>query len=207
MMTLAAPASGAAEGGEHSGSRAEARRIAICATPEQAGRVAAFYRERPGTMPIMAARGLGLSPAVVSSALPAARAASATRDAFADVWAAMSRWRQANFLILKGPHVFEILSGVSEGSPSTRSRFYNIKYDHALRGHLRPDLLSGIYAIDLPAESGEHIRGVMFFDDAGELAFGAFMSGESLHPEAEEIEKFEAVMALVRSATPACPGG
>lgn len=177
----------------------------LCANAEQAKQIAEFYAESPGTLPVMAARRLGMSPAVVASALDAERAVSALPDAFVDVWAAMSEWEEANFLIMQGPNVFEIMSGVSAGAPSTRSQYFNIKYDNPLRGHLRPDLYSSIYAVSLPGTEDTVIRGVMFFDADGELVFGTFVSGEALKPSPEQIGKFDDVMELIRSRPSVCP--
>jgi putative heme iron utilization protein len=176
----------------------------LCATPEQAAQIGEFYDENPGMLPVLAARRLGMPAAVVASALEGELIASAPADAFAEVWAAMAGFGQANFLIMVGANVFEILSGVAPGAPSTRSQYFNLEYAHPLRGHLRPDLYSSIYAIAMPGNEDTVVRGVMFFDADGGLVFGVFISGESLDPTAEDLAKFADVMALVRSKPPAC---
>lgn len=176
----------------------------FCATNEQRNRVAEFYKRRPGTLPVIAARELGMVDAVVASALGREQAASAPGVAFSDVWAAMSAWRQANFLIMKDENVFEVLSGVAPGTPSKTSQYFNIEYREPLRGHLRPDRYASIYAIAIPADEDVTIRGVMFFNMKGTLVFGAFVSGESLTATAEDVEKFDTVMTLVRSHDDVC---
>ena len=176
----------------------------LCANPEQVAQVAKFYTDNPGTLPVMAGRRLGMSTAAVSSALDEAQAASAPGAAFAEVWAAMTGFEQANFLIMKGQNVFEIMSGVSPGAPSTRSQYFNLKYENPLRGHLRPDLYSAIYAVALPGSEDTVIRGVMFLDEEGELVFGTFISGEALDPSPEALAKFDAVMEMVRSLPSVC---
>ena len=185
------------------GAAGQASAEASCATPDQRQQIQNFYAENPGTLPTIAARRLKLPEELVASGLPADQAASAPGEAFAEVWALMSRWEQANFLIMKGANVFEILSPVAPGAPSTRSDYYNIEYTHPLRGHLRPDLYTSIYAVAIPAKE-ETIRGVLFYDPDGESVFGAFISGEALTPPASELAKFDAVMALIRSKPPVC---
>jgi putative heme iron utilization protein len=175
-----------------------------CATPEQSQAIREFYAGKPGTLPVIAARRLGLPDALVTSGLPGDQAVSAPGSAFADVWAAMTAWQQANFLIMKGQNVFEILSGVAAGAPSKRSSYFNIAYEHPLRGHLRPDLYGSIYALDMPGDGETPIRGVLFFDTDGALVFGAFISGEALQPGPGEMEKFAAVWDLVEGRPSVC---
>lgn len=176
-----------------------------CATPEQLRRIQEFYAANPATIPVIAAQRLGLPDAVVVSGLAAGQSVSASGSAFAEVWAAMTGWRQANFLIMKGRNVFEILSGVGPGKPSERSDYFNIAYEQPLRGHLRPDLYASVYAIDLPNGEETPIRGVLFFDEDAALVFGAFISGESLDPPPAEMQKFETVWQLIRDMPSVCP--
>ncbi|MCS6948056.1 MAG: hypothetical protein NZM12_10610 [Steroidobacteraceae bacterium] len=187
-----------------SSARAAGGTSAHCATSAEAQRVVEFYRTHPGTMPAIAARRLALPEARVVSSLPAAQAASASGRHFAEVWNAMTRWRRATFLIMKGANVFEVESGVAPIKPSKTSQYHNIEYTQPLRGHLRPDQYTAIYAIAIPGKDGAVARGVLFFDDSGESVFGAFVSGEGEPPAAEEIAKFDAVMQLVRSKGPVC---
>jgi len=178
-----------------------------CATAEQAQQVQAFYRENPGTMPVIAARRLGMPETVVVSGLPAEQWASAPGSAFAEIWTAMTGWGEVTFLIMKGSNVFEIKSAVGAGTPSKTSQYYNIEYKHPLRGHLRPDLYDAIYAIAIPGKEGVPARGIITYDASGDAVFGAFVSGEGPPPPASEIAKFDEVMALVRSKPPVCPRG
>lgn len=177
----------------------------FCASDAQKQRIDEFYQERPGTMPVIAASRLGLPAALVTSGLAAGQSVSAPGSAFAEVWAELSRWEQANFLIMKGNNVFEILSGVSSGAPSKTSSYFNIKYDNPLRGHLRPDEYAAIYAVTIPGKDESVLRGVMFFDADGDMVFGVFLSGESLHPPPGDLVKFDELVALVSSHSAVCP--
>jgi len=177
----------------------------LCATPEQAQKIREFYAEKPGTMPVIATRALGLPEAVVTSGLPAGQAVSVSADAFAEVWASMSAWEEAVFLIMKGNTVFEILTGVGEGKPSETSDYFNIEYKHALRGHLRPDQYESIYAISIPGRNDVISRGVLVYDAKGTLVFGAFISGDVLSPSESELTKFDELWAMIQAGPSVCP--
>lgn len=175
----------------------------FCATPQQTQQIREFYRNHAMTMPVIASRELGLPEAVVVSGLLPEQAASAPGKAFDDIWGAMTRWKAATFLIMKGKNVFEVLSGIGEISHSKISAYTNIEYVHPMRGHLRPDLYESIYAVSLPGREGEAARGIIFYNDQGASVFGAFMTGETSAP-ASEVAKFDEVMELVRSKTAVC---
>lgn len=175
----------------------------FCATPQQTQQIREFYRNNAMTMPVIASRKLELSEAVVASGLPPEQAASAPAKDFAEIWEAMMRWKEATFLIMKGPNVFEVLSGIGKIERSKTSAYTNIEYVHPMRGHLRPDLYESIYAVSLPGKDGEAARGILFYDAEGTSVFGVFMSGD-ISPPASELAKFDEVMKLVRSKTPVC---
>lgn len=178
----------------------------ICATDQEREQVRAFYEEFGAALPFTAARRLGLPEGKVAAALPADQAVSAPGSAFAEVWALLSEVSQANFLITRGGTVFEILSDVSPGAPSTRSQYFNIEYTAPLRGHLRPDEFAAIYAIDLEIGEGEgRIQGVLFYDGEAELVFGVFVSGEALATTEENRAHFAAVKALIEAKRSVCP--
>ena len=178
----------------------------MCATPDQAKQIQAFYKDKPGTMPVIAGRQLKLPEALVASGLPADQMAGTTGAAFADVWAAIVEWKQPVFLITKDLNVFEILSPVGAATKSKTSEYTNIAYEHPLRGHLRPDLYASIYAVALPTkEEGLVARGVLFYDANGASVFGAFVSGEGPTPTAGDIAGFDALKAMIKKRPPACP--
>lgn len=176
----------------------------MCATPEQAKRIQAFYKDKPATMPVIAARQLDLPEALVASGLATDQMAGTTGAAFTDVWAAMMQWKQAVFLITKDQNIFEILSPVAAATPSKTSQYTNVAYDHPLRGHLRPDLYTSIYVVALPGKDGVVARGVLFYDANGASVFGAFVSGEGPAPTTSDLANFDALMALVKSRPPVC---
>lgn len=179
----------------------------FCANEEQSKLIHTFFAENPGSMPAIAARRLGLPEAIVASGLPAGQAASASSSIFPDVWASMTEWNVALFLIMKGANVFEIKSAAGEGKPSEASNYFNVAYEHPLRGHLRPDLYTSIYAIEMPGRTDqEPNRGVIFFDENGDSVFGAFLSSDGPDPAPSEVAKFHATMELIKASPSVCSG-
>ncbi len=179
----------------------------VCASDEQQQQVRAYYATSPGVVPSIASRRLGLPEALLISALPAEQAVMTSGAAFYEVWAEMADWEQATFMIMKGLNVFEIVSPIGAGAPSQTSQYWNIEYVHPVRGHLRPDLYAGVAAVVLPREAdGVTLRGVLVFDDAGDLVFGAFISGDGPPPPDSEIAKFDRVMAMIREKPALCRG-
>ena len=179
----------------------------FCATPEQVKQVATFYAANPGTMPPVAATRLKLPEATVASALGTDVSASVPGADFAEVWAAIGAWKEATFLIMKGPNVFEIRSAAGKGTPSKSSKYFNIEYSHPLRGHLRPDLYSAIYAVQLPGKNKDQVspRGVIAYDQDGASVFGAFLGGDGPPPDPADLAKFDDLLALMRSKPQVCP--
>jgi putative heme iron utilization protein len=178
---------------------------AVCATPEQAKQVQAHYAANPG-MPFRAAPALKLNEAVIASALPKEHAAGTGPANFAQVWEAM-KGMEGTFLVMKGGNVFEIHDKVPVGEASTRSKFFNLKGEgDGMAGHLRPDLLSAIYALAIPGkEKDQMTRAVIFVDGAsGESAFAFVVSGEGPPPSAETVTQYDKLMAAVKALPAIC---
>lgn len=176
---------------------------ALCATPEQTRRVQEFYAVPPAQPSFMAAPKLGLPEAVVLSALGPDRAVGVPGSEFLRVWESLLAWEEARTLVLKAGHVFEIEGRIHAGRPSTRSSFYNLEYGPGLGGHLRPDLISAIYTLELQGQEGP-IRGVIFLDPKGENAFGVFVPAAPDRPPSKAIAQFAATRELMRRLPRAC---
>jgi heme iron utilization protein len=176
----------------------------LCANSEQRDRVTNYYARNPGSHVTTVSFKTDMNEAQVASAIPSGQAVSAPGEAFEAVWEAMQEWDEASFIIMKGQNVFEVLSSVGTGSPSKRSSYYNIAYEDPLRGHLRPDLYSAIYAVEQPTNNDAVSRGVLFFDQAGATVFGAFISGASKHISADELAKFRKVWDIVAAKPNVC---
>ena len=176
-----------------------------CATVEQIQQIREFYADKPGAMPVTVAKKLGFSAEVVTSGLPADQAISVSSEAFTDVWALMSEWKEAVFVIINGDNIFEVLTGVGAGRPSATSEYFNIEYRYPLRGHLRPDRYGTIYAVAIPRNQNKISRGVLMVDEDGAVLFGVYISGNVLSPSDSELAKFNKLWALIEAKPSVCP--
>jgi putative heme iron utilization protein len=178
---------------------------AVCASPEQAKKVQAAYQEVPGRLPFMVNKTLGLSEAQVASALPTDQAKGVSNAQFAAVWDSLSKWENAVVLILAGGHTIEVYGPIHKGDPSTRSKNFNLSPEGAgMSGHLRPDLVSAIYAVAIPGKDGAKTRGVMFMDGDGKAAFSAFLPSEGAPPTVAQVAQFEATWTAMKAMPSVC---
>lgn len=177
--------------------------LALCATAEQKAQVAPLYTGSPVPAPFMAAMKLGLPEAVVASALPATQATGVSGTEFSKVWSSLQSWDQALTLVIKGANVFEIHGRIPAGAPSTKSAFFNLQAgDAGLGGHLRPDLIGAIYAINLNGAEGP-MRGVTFLDLQGAGLFGVYLP-EGREASSALIAQFDSTQALMASMPRLC---
>lgn len=176
----------------------------ICATKSQVEVVrAAFAKPAPPAL-FAAAKELKLPEALIASALPAAQAYGVEATHFQTVWKSLETWDNSVFVVMKGGNVFETYGKVFAGEPSKRSNFFNLHGDGAgMSGHLRPDLLSSIYVIALPGKDSV-MRGVVFYDTAGEASFAVYVPGEGSKPSDALVAQFEATAAEIRALPGVC---
>ena len=176
---------------------------ALCATAEQKAQIAPLYAGTVVPPPFMAATKLGLPEGIVASALPAAQATGVSGAAFGKVWDSLQGWDQALTLVLKGANVFEIHGRIPAGVPSTKSPFFNLQSAQTgLGGHLRPDLIGAIYAVNLVGAEGP-MRGVTFVDQQGEGMFGVYLP-ESREPSPALVAQFDKTQALMAGMPRLC---
>lgn len=177
---------------------------AACASASQVSAVRAAFAKPTPPAPFAAAMQLKLPEALVVSALPAEQAYGVAATHFQTVWKSLETWEQAVFVVMKGGNVFEAYGKVFAGEPSQRSKFFNLHGEGAgMSGHLRPDLLSSIYVIALPGKESV-MRGVMFYDAAGEASFGVYIPGEGAPPSAALVKQFEATAEEIRALPSIC---
>lgn len=175
----------------------------LCANAEQSASVQALYATVPSPPTFMAASKLGVSEAIVASALAGKQTVGTSSAGFAEIWATLAEWDRATVVLLKGSQVFEVHGPVPAGAPSTKSKFFNLKAgDTGLGGHLRPDLFGAIYAVDIVGAQGP-VRGVTFLDAAGDGIFGVYLP-EGAEPSAAQLAQFEKTRAVIRSQGRAC---
>lgn len=181
---------------------ADAPVSALCATPAQAAESRRLLGE-PRANYWGVAEKLGTTEAAVLSAVAAERGAATSGAAFARVWESVRGWRDAVTLVMKSGHVFEIHGAVNEGSRSTQSRYFNLRGEAGLTGHLRPDRIAAIYAVDLPGRNGREY-GVAFADATGTVAFAIYLpAGDDAR--ADDLKSWEATRALIGAQAPLCP--
>jgi putative heme iron utilization protein len=174
-----------------------------CATSDQVRKVQEFYAKGPAPATFMAAPQLGMPEAVVLSALGAERAIGVPGGEFMKVWESLRTWEEARTIVLKGGHVLEIDGRIHSGKPSTRSSYFNLEYGPGLGGHLRPDLISAIYTLELQGAEGP-IRGVLFLDKDGNNAFGVFVPASRDGPPSKAVPQFETTREMMRALPRAC---
>ncbi len=175
----------------------------LCANPEQATTVKALYATAKVPPTFMAAAKLGLPEALVASAIAGQQAIGTTGAGFETVWKSLQEWADATVVLLKSGYVFEVRGRIPGGTPSTKSQFYNLKQDSAgLGGHLRPDLVGAIYAVDLVGAQGP-LRGVTFLDAAGEGIFGVYLP-EGTEPKPALAAQFEKTRAVIAGLPRVC---
>lgn len=178
----------------------------VCANKDEAARIApALARGPVGPVSSAAiATELSLNEALIVSTYKPEQAVGVSGASFAQVWGSLNAWGESMILITKGGNVFEVTSKIRPGEPSKRSKFFNLKGSGAgLGGHLRPDLISAIYGFALPTKEGA-ARGLMFFGENGESAYGVFVASEGRQPSADELAKFQATWDLLKSLPALC---
>ena len=175
----------------------------LCANPEQATTVKALYATAPVPPTFMAAARLGLPESLVASAIAGQQVIGTTGAGFETVWKSLQEWDDATVVLLKSGYVFEVRGRIPPGAPSTKSQFYNLKQDGAgLGGHLRPDLVGAIYAVDLAGPQGP-LRGITFLDAAGEGIFGVYLP-EGAAPKPALAAQFEKTRAVIAALPRVC---
>jgi putative heme iron utilization protein len=178
----------------------------VCANSDEAARIAPLLAKDPvgPVSSAMIGQQLGLNEALVVSSYGRDKAIGVGAENFAAIWKNLNGWDKAMVLITKGGNVFEVSTKIVTGKPSERSKYFNLEYQGpGLAGHLRPDLLSAIYALALPTKEGM-ARGLMFFGEQGESVFGVFVPGEGGKPTARQLADFDATWALLKSLPAIC---
>ena len=175
----------------------------LCASPEQAAMVQALYATAPVPPTFMAATKLGIPEALVASAISGKQVVGTTGAGFEAVWKSLQEWDDATVVVLKGGFVLEVRGRIPGGAPSAKSKFFNLKQDGAgLGGHLRPDLVGAIYAVDLVGAEAP-LRGVTFLDATGEGIFGVYLP-EGANPKPALVAQFEKTRAVIAALPRAC---
>lgn len=185
---------------------------AMCATPAQRDIVTEFYATRAGAPPPIAERALHMPEQVITSALTSEYAVSASAENFHAVWTSAENWEGwVSHIIAKNGNHMKFPSPVSEYRENTRGdAYFDVKPEErwlGLDGHFRPDLMTAIYAINMPggADREGATRAVIFYDRSGESILGLYatIAGE---PQTEQrVDEFQATWDLIAALPTACP--
>ena len=174
-----------------------------CATNEQRSAIQTAMADPAKPAPFRVAAKLSLPEATVQSALAPASYGIDARH-FRSIWSSLTTWDEAVTVVMKGGHIFETHGRIPEGEPSKRSQFFNLKsVAEGMHGHLRPDLLSTIYAMEMTI-GDETQRGVLFYDKQGDIAFGVYLPGEGHTPSAATLKQFAATRSLIEQQPALC---
>lgn len=175
----------------------------ICASAEQRAAIRAAMMDPTAPAPFRVAAKLGVPEATVQSALtPASHGIDPSH--FRRVWSSLTQWEEAVTVVMKGGHIFETHGRIAEGEPSKRSQYFNLKStSDGLHGHLRPDLLAAIYVAELQV-GDETQRGVTFYDQKGDIAFGVYLPAEGQTPSAAALAQFQATRTLMQEQPALC---
>ena len=179
----------------------------VCLSPEQRATVQA--RLGPGGEAdwMRLPKELGLPEAALVQALPASQVASVGGDRFMDTWALLQKWSNPIVFVFKGGHVFEIHGPLPPGQPSKVSKYFNLQQEGAgVSGHLRPDLITQIIAVNRKVR-GRVQAAVMFFDATGEQAFAVFIPEGPESGVPKEMPEFEATRAAMSAWPDPCQTG
>jgi putative heme iron utilization protein len=177
---------------------------ALCADSAQTASVRAAFAKPTPPLPFVLSRELKIPEALVVSALPPEQAYGTSATHFQAVWTSLQKWDKSVFVVMKDGHVFETHGKVLGGEPSKRSNFFNLQSDApGMSGHLRPDLLSTIYAVAIAGKESV-TRGVIFFNQGGEAAFSVYVPSEGETPSARLVQQFESTLKEIRSLPAVC---
>jgi heme iron utilization protein len=190
----------------HSAAWADGPVSPLCADPEQTKAIQERFRTPERNLVDTLRQELRVSESAILSGLPQERAVGVPGSQFQAVWVQLQTWPDAVVAIRSGGHVLEVHGPIHAGEPSKVSKYFNLAPEgHGLSGHLRPDLVSAIYAVKLPGRNGDD-HGVIFYDSAGEAAFGVYVPSEYVQPDAAGMQRFQDTRSRMQSMPAACPG-
>ena len=190
----------------HSAAWADGSASPLCADPEQTKVIQKRFGTPERNLVDTLRQELRVSESAILSGLPKERAVGVPGSQFHAVWVQLQTWPDAVVAIRSGGHVLEVHGPIHAGEPSKVSKYFNLAPEgQGLSGHLRPDLVSAIYAAKLPGRSGDD-HGVIFYDSAGEAAFGVYVPSEYGQPDAAGMQRFADTRSRMLSMPAACPG-
>lgn len=186
---------------------------AVCATPEQAKNIRAYYEKlRPGVPLPVASRYFNVPEAIVASALPADAAVgtSVTPEVADRVWKSIEAWGAQTRVSLvfapNGKHAFALPSLVPIDQDDSSDGYLDVYADggKGVHSHIQIAGIAAIYAHDMPNGDGNRTRGVSFFGPGGDLIVGVYASIKADPFDPKAVEGFAATWRLLKELKRPC---
>lgn len=188
-----------------------------CATPEDQAVVRHYYEHiRKAAPPPIPGRLYRMKEARVVSALPPSQAygVRSSRTLFEEVWKSIDTWGAETRIGLVftsgGTHAWNFPSKVPITQDSTSEIMYDMYADggKGVHGHITQADVDSIWALQLPtAEPDKFTRILSFYDKAGDLIVGLYVSEGTKPFDARAVEGFERTRALLQTRPRLCAAG
>ena len=141
------------------------------ARTDLAAKVAEALKEKKPVMLASLAAQFGVAEKDIAEAMPEDMAKVISGEHFEKVWAALTAWEKATFIVQHGGHVIEIKTRIAPGKFG--HGYYNIMGKEAVGGHLKADAIAHIGFLSMPF-MGLESHSVQFFDADGHVAFSIY---------------------------------
>lgn len=138
---------------------------------ELSAKIAEALKEKRPVMLASLAQQFEVSERQIAEAMPEDMAKVISGEHFATVWAALTSWEKATFIVQHGGHVIEIKTRIAPGKFG--HGYYNIMGQEAVGGHIKADAITHISFLSMPF-MGLESHSVQFFDADGHVAFSIY---------------------------------
>lgn len=185
----------------------------LCADSYDKSMVRDFYRLlQPAAPPPIPSRDLALVETKIVSGLPPSQSIGtvASREVYETVWKTIDTWGADNQISLivtvDGFQAYAFPSKVPVTKTPAREPFYDMYADdgNGVHAHINPDLISMIYAVELPSAAGEYLRAINFYGEQGDLVVGVYATEPGKTRAQEVIDGFERSWAAIEALPRAC---
>lgn len=190
------------------------RASAPCASDDDARVIRDYYAQvRPAAPPPAVARLFRMPETRVVSALPAAQTWGVRSDRrfFAEVWESIDAWgadtRVGIVLTAGGMHVWNFPSKVPQTQGSTSPIWYDMYADDGkgVHGHITPQEVDQIWALQLPTTDSEHFTRILgFYGADGNLIIGLYVSENLKDFDPAAVAGFEKTRELLQTRPRIC---
>ncbi|CAK7006044.1 MAG: Intracellular heme transport protein HutX [Desulfovibrio sp.] len=150
--------------------------------------------KKPLVLSMMAAD-YGVTELEAAKALPEEMRAFAPKDAFDSVWAELTTWEKATFIVQSKGTVLEVKGAIPPGSYG--HGYFNLKSETGIGGHLKVDDLEAVCFMTMPFMGLESLS-IQFLNTDGAVKFSIYAGrGEDKKILAPVHESFTRLKAAV----------